>query len=81
MFNFQHKVEELRRYESLCYTMCLRILVEERAACKAAEQVLCVLFQEIGFWESNEGGRTSYIMRVCVRECLKSNQAKLVQTS
>lgn len=71
MFDFQQKVEALRRYESLCYTLCLTLLIEEQAACKAAEKTLCKLFEDQDFWHKPETERSSYLLRICTRECMQ----------
>ncbi|WP_141502868.1 hypothetical protein [Paenibacillus luteus] len=81
MLDFQKKVEELRRFESLCFTICMTLLAEEQAACKAAEQVLCQLFGDIGFWKLNEKEKSPYILRICTRECFQWKQQNLLQTS
>lgn len=81
MFDFQQKVEALRRYESLCYTLCVTILKEEHIASKTAEQVLCQLFGEGEFWKTAEIDRSQYILRVCTKRCLQKREYRLSQTS
>jgi len=81
MFDFQKKIEILRSYESLCFTLCVSLITEEQAACKTAEQVLIRLFGDRAFWQANEIERPPYILRICTRECLKWKQINLMQTS
>ena len=81
MFNFQQKVEGLRKYESLCYTICVTLLIEEQAACKMAEQILCQLFGDDEFWRKKETERPSYILRLCKRGCLQWTRVNLMETS
>ncbi|OBZ17021.1 hypothetical protein A7975_03770 [Bacillus sp. FJAT-26390] len=81
MLDFQKKVEILRGYESLCYTVCVTLLIDEQAACKMAEETLCQLFSDQDFWLMNETERPSYILRLCKRGCLQWTRVNLLQTS
>jgi len=81
MLDFQKKVDALRRYESLCFTLCVRIIVEEHAAYKKAEQVLCQLFGDRDFWLTAENERSAYILRVCTKLCMKKREIRLSRTS
>ncbi len=81
MFDFQQKVEALRRYESHCYTLCLTILIDEHAACKVAESALCKLFAAVDFWSKPEAERVVYLLRLCTQECLQWKGMALTKTS
>jgi hypothetical protein len=81
MLDFHKKVEILRGYESLCYTVCVTLILDEQAACKMAEQMLCQLFGDNEFWLLQETERPSYILRLCKRGCLHFTRVNLQQTS
>ncbi|MBD2871164.1 hypothetical protein [Paenibacillus arenilitoris] len=67
MVGFKEKVEELRRFESLCYTICVTLLKEEREACAAAERTLSWIFADPAFWAAEEAAKPRYVMRICMR--------------
>ncbi|GKU78797.1 hypothetical protein [Paenibacillus sp. L3-i20] len=83
MMQFQQKVAELRSYESITYTICLKIVVDEPASCEAAQKVLIRLFQDNDFWNTDEARRQHYIMRQCLYVCLNQSRevAQLASTS
>lgn len=68
MFDFHQRVESLRQYESLCYKVCMTLLIEEQRACSLAEQVLCRLFAKDEFWKLEEALRPAFILRICTKE-------------
>ncbi|WP_036718704.1 hypothetical protein [Paenibacillus harenae] len=70
MLDFQKKVEILRRYESLCYTICVSLLHDEAEACKAAEQALLLLFADQAFLQETDEGKPRYVLRLCTKESL-----------
>lgn len=81
MFEFRQKVMALRRYESLCFTLCITLMIEEQAASKTAEHVLCQLFADQQFWQLSEAERQPYLLKVCTRICFQSKQAAVTRTS
>ncbi len=81
MSSFQQKVTALRRYESICYTICLSILEEERAACEAAKDVLAQLFGNGEFWHLEETQRSPFIFRISLRICLPRVQSPQLQAT
>ncbi|MBH5316454.1 hypothetical protein I6N90_01370 [Paenibacillus sp. GSMTC-2017] len=83
MLQFGQKVNGLRSYESITYTICLTILSDETSACEAAQSVLVRLFQDVQFWELQETARRSHIMRYCLDICLSRAQSasQMVSTS
>jgi len=81
MLDFQKKVDALRRYESLCFTICVTILIEEHASYKTAEQALCQLFGDREFWRTAECDRSQYILRVCTKLCMQKREIRLSRTS
>ncbi|OMF24843.1 hypothetical protein BK133_22380 [Paenibacillus sp. FSL H8-0548] len=84
MFDFQKKIEKLRQFESLCFTVCVTLLTEEQAANNTAERVLCQLFADKSFWLMEESEKPPYILRLCTCECMqykRQNQQNQVKTS
>lgn len=80
MLDFQQKVDTLRRYESLCYNLCVTLLVEEQSACQMAEQVLCRLFANNEFWQTDAASRPAFILRLCTNEFIVQKQASAARS-
>ncbi|MGO4370616.1 hypothetical protein AB4Z21_07420 [Paenibacillus sp. MCAF20] len=81
MLGFEQKVEYLRRYETLVFTICIKLLADELAACKAAELLMCRLFRDTGFWAACEAERDDYLVKATKAECLRFWRENLLQTS
>lgn len=81
MLGFEQKVEQLRRYESLAYTVCAALLGDEKPACKAAERVLCQLYRDCSFWNMNEAQRCDFLVKKAKFECLHDWQCGLIKSS
>ncbi|MDQ0116733.1 hypothetical protein [Paenibacillus harenae] len=81
MLGFEQKVDYLRRSEALVYTVCIKLLADELAACKAAEQLLRSLFNDRCFWMACEAERGEYLVKATKAECLRLWRESLQQTS
>lgn len=81
MLGFEQKIDYLRRCESLVFTICIKLLADELAACKAAEQLLRRLFHDGCFWTACEAERSEYLVKVTKAECLRLWREHLQQTS
>lgn len=69
MMGFQQKVAALRSCESITYTICLKLLIDERAAAEAAKGVLLALYQDTEHWNKEETQQRTCIMRLCFTAC------------
>ncbi|WP_042160733.1 hypothetical protein [Paenibacillus gorillae] len=69
MLPFQNQVDRLRRYEPVCYTICLTLLRDEQTSAMAAQQLLLQLFDDSNFWKLEENKRDRYVLRAAGPIC------------
>lgn len=82
MSEFQDRVNQLRSYESISYTICLYLLVNEEDAAQAAEQLLIQLFKDQHFWQMEEQARQHYLLRNARDQCFNHKlKPSLVKSS
>lgn len=81
MSSFQIKVERLRAYEPVCYTICLSLLSEQRAAELAAEKLLLKLFGDALFWQLEECKRERYVLRLASLICFEQLESRYYMKS
>ncbi|KQO04300.1 hypothetical protein [Paenibacillus sp. Leaf72] len=76
MMDFQYKINRLRQSESICYTICLKLLQDEQQAAKAAEWLLMRLFADEQFWKTSDSARDRYIFRIASNAYLNQSQMR-----
>ncbi|OBR68241.1 hypothetical protein A7K91_10530 [Paenibacillus oryzae] len=74
MNNFQAKIDILKGIEATAYTVCLKLLADEGAACRAAQSALIGIFRDPAFWNADEPQRNRFVLRHCFSVC--SSQCK-----
>lgn len=70
MYNFNAKIEILKRCESTAYTICLKLLSDEGAAYDAAKTALVEIFRDPSFWKSDEDHRQRFLLKHCFSACM-----------
>ncbi|MUT67056.1 hypothetical protein [Paenibacillus sp. NEAU-GSW1] len=81
MSSFQIQVERLRAYEPICYTICLSLLADQRAAEFTAEKLLLKLFGDASFWQLDESKRERYVLRLASAICFEQFETQYYMKS
>lgn len=71
MITFIDRVKALKRLEQECYSLCLYLLENEKAAIDAAKQTLVELFDDKRFWSADDSEQRARLRRKATFHCLQ----------
>jgi len=71
LISFNDKLTVLKQLETDCYSLCLFLLEEEKAAILAAQHTLIDLFDDSIFWKNDDSGKQSLMVRRATYYCLE----------